>query len=217
VASLPFLQELSNELSHEAQQLYRLKASWGSSYIAFAPAIAGVEMIGIRHLGAVALKGLDRIEISEVVPFAPGEAEDIAPLEAHEPMVTMLRQERASSGSHRAASNHETTHERAIVTEIVICVRTSSNDTDDDVLIGVWDPRSDDIHHPLRLPRGDFQRLFSLKGDLSTEVLEGRKESVREMYERLSLKTLAPTLPFAPYRNAGEYEAYILGEEVEKL
>ncbi len=215
VASLSFLQELSNEISHDAQQLYRIKTSW-ASYIAFAPAIAGVEWVGIRHLGAVSLKGLDRIEIGEVVPFAPGETAEVVPVDAHEPLVTLLRQERASSGAHRVTSQ-ETTHERAIESEIVICVRASSSDLDDEVLIGEWDPRSDDVHRPLRLPRGDFQRLFSLKGELSAELLEDRKESVREMYERLSLKTLAPTLPFAPYRSGGEYEAYILGEEVEKL
>jgi hypothetical protein len=73
------------------------------------------------------------------------------------------------------------------------------------------------VKRPLRLPRGDFQRLFSLKGELSAEVLAGRKESVRLMYERLSLKTLAPSLALAPYRDAGDYDAYVLGEVVEKL
>ena len=77
--------------------------------------------------------------------------------------------------------------------------------------------RSDDVKRPLRLPRGDFQRLFSLKGELSAELLAGRKESVRMMYERLSLKTLAPSTTLAPYRDGAEYDAYVLGEVVEKL
>jgi hypothetical protein len=36
------------------------------------------------------------------------------------------------------------------------------------------------------------------------------------MYERLSTKTLAPALALAPYRE-GEYDAYLLGDIVEKL
>ena len=101
--------------------------------------------------------------------------------------------------------------------EIVICVKSSSSDLDDEVLIGEWDPRSDDVYRPLRLPRGDFQRLFSLRGELSEEMLTERKDEVRDMYERLSLKTLAPALALSPYRDGGDYDAYILGEVVEKL
>jgi hypothetical protein len=110
-----------------------------------------------------------------------------------------------------------TTTERVIGTEIVICVKPESADLADEVLIGEWDPRSDDVRRPLRLPRGDFQRLFALKGELNAELLAGRKESVREMYERLSLRSPAPTLALAPYRSEGGYDAYILGEVVEKL
>ena len=96
-------------------------------------------------------------------------------------------------------------------------MKSSSNDLDDEVLIGEWDPRSDDVNRPLRLPRGDFQRLFSLKGELSAEVLARKKDVVREMYERLSLKTLAPSTALAPYREGSGYDAYLLGDVVEKL
>jgi hypothetical protein len=37
------------------------------------------------------------------------------------------------------------------------------------------------------------------------------------MYERLSLKTLAPATALGPYREDDEYEAYVLGAVVEKL
>ncbi|HEX8171902.1 MAG TPA: hypothetical protein VF824_15305 [Thermoanaerobaculia bacterium] len=221
VTSTALLQELSNELGSEAQQLYRLRAPWGN-YIAFEPAVSGVEMLGIRLLGMVPLKGLGKVEIGEIVPFAAGEAAEILPIDAAEPLVTLLRhdfhlqQELTSSGAWRAASLETTTSERAISSEIVICVKSWPGDNDDEVLIGEWDPRSDDVRRPLRLPRGDFQRLFSLKGVLNADLLAGKKESVREMYERLSMKTLAPDTTLAPYRG-GEYDAYILGEVVEKL
>jgi hypothetical protein len=98
----------------------------------------------------------------------------------------------------------------------VICVPAEGVDEEDEVLIGEWDPRSDDVRRPLRLPRGDFERLFSLKGELTTELLSDKKDVVREMYERLSNKTLAPDLPLGPYRHS-EYDAYVLGDVVEKL
>jgi len=225
VASMALIQELSNELGREAQPLFRVRAPWGGTYVSFAPAIPGVEYLGIRLVGMVALKGLDKVDVTEIVPFAPGEAEDVTPLETVDPLTMLLRQDhnrrREASGGwpsqNGASMNDKATTESMIESELVICIPSSSNDLEDEVLIGEWDPRSDDVKRPLRLPRGDFQRLFSLKGELSAELLAGRKESVKLMYERLSLKTLAPSLALAPYRDAGEYDAYVLGDVVEKL
>jgi hypothetical protein len=221
VASMALLHELSNELADGETTLVRVKTRWGN-YVAFAPAVNGVELVGIRLIGNVALKGLDNIDVGELVPFGPGEAEEIVPLESQESFVMLLRQDfnrrRESSGAWKAVpqpADMKTT-ERAVSSEIVICVKTQSLDLEDEVLIGEWDPRSDDVRRPLRLPRGDFQRLFSLKGELTADALSKKKESVREMYERLSTKTLAPALSLQPYRG-GEYDAYLLGDVVEKL
>ncbi|MBV8517970.1 MAG: hypothetical protein JO197_11275 [Acidobacteria bacterium] len=223
VASMALLQELSNELANEAQPLSRLRTAYGN-YIAFAPAIPGVELLGMRLLGMTALKGLDKIEVAEIAPFSSGEVDEVVPLDSSESLVTLLRhdfhlqQELSSSGAWRAATSIDTTtSEQALQSEIVICVRARSNDVEDEVLIGEWDPRSDDVRRPLRMPRGDFQRLFALRGELTAEILADRKQSVRELYDRLSLQTLIPDLAFAPYRDGGEYDAYLLGEEVEKL
>ncbi|HEY0139487.1 MAG TPA: hypothetical protein VGF48_01255 [Thermoanaerobaculia bacterium] len=219
VASMPLLQELSNEIGQEAQQLFRITTGFGN-YIGFAPAITGVEYLGLRLLGMVALKGLDKLDVGEIVPFGQGDTYEVTPLDTQDPLFILLRQDfhqqQENSAPYDDLLDASTTTERLIGSEIVICVRTVSGDLDDEVLIGEWDPRSDDVRRPLRLPRGDFQRLFSLKGELTTEVLSDRKESVREMYERLSLKTMAPTLALAPYRD-GDYDAYVLGDVVEKL
>jgi hypothetical protein len=221
VASMALLQELSNELADEGATLVRVKTRWGN-FVAFSPGVPGVELVGTRLIGNVSLKGLENIDVGELVPFAPGEAEEIVPLDAQESFVMLLRQDfnrrRESSGAWKAApqpADMKTT-ERTVESEIVICVKTHSLDLEDEVLIGEWDPRSDDVRRPLRLPRGDFQRLFSLKGELTADVLTHKKQSVREMYERLSTKTLAPALALAPYRD-GEYDAYLLGDVVEKL
>jgi hypothetical protein len=222
VASLPLLQELSVELAHEAQQLYRIKSAFGT-YIGFAPAINEVEYVGVRHLGVVQLKGLDKIEVGEILAFGQGEAEEVTPLDVQESFVTLLRQdfhqEKENSGAYHAIDARflTTTTEHVISSELVICAKTYSDDLDDEVLIGEWDPRSDDVKRPVRLPRGDFQRLFSIKGELSAEMLAGKKETVREMYERLSNKTLAPATALGPYRDDSDYDAFVLGEVVEKL
>jgi class 3 adenylate cyclase len=218
VASMPLLQELSNEIGHESQPLLRITTGWGN-YIGFAPAIPGVELLGIRLLGMVSLKGLDKTEVGELVPFAAGDAYESRPAEDHD-LLMLLRQDfhqqQEQTSTYEGSVDHATTTERMIFSEVVICVKTFSEDLDDEVLIGEWDPRSDDVRRPLRLPRGDFQRLFSLRGEITTDLLSDRKESVLEMYERLSTKAPAPTLALAPYRD-GEYDAYVLGEVVEKL
>ena len=130
VASMPFLQELSIELQIEEQQLHQLKTPWGT-YIGFAPAVPGLEFIGIRLLGMVQFKGLDSIDVGEIVPFGPGEAQ-ATEVESSEPLVGLLRQdfhqERQDSAPFNGAFDDdqraETTTERMIASELVICVRS---------------------------------------------------------------------------------------------
>src|SRR3954451_5635373 len=50
VASFSLLQELSNDLASEGQQLYRLRSAW-ATYIGFAPSLTGLEYIGVRLVG----------------------------------------------------------------------------------------------------------------------------------------------------------------------
>jgi hypothetical protein len=218
VASMALLQELSSELAGESQQLHRLRAPFGS-YIGFAPAIDGVEYVGIRLIGMVSLKGLDKIEIGEIVPFTLGEAE-ATPLEAGESLVIVLRQDfhaRDDAPAPMSAEpSGEKTTERIIPTEIVICVKSSA-DADDEVLIGEWDPATDDVRNPLRIPHGDFQRLFSLRDGITAESLAERREDVRETYHKLSDRTPSPPLPFGEFRASGDYDAFVLGAVVEKL
>src|SRR5712691_1705143 len=216
VASLPLLQELSNELSTEGQQLYRLRSAWGI-YYGFDPAVTGLEFVGVRMIGSVSLKGLDNIEVGEIVPFTAGEAEAV-PINTTEALVMLLRQEfhqRDQTGA--AEIPAETTHEKLIPSEIVVCIKADvAGANGGEVLIGEWDPLSDDVRNPVRLPRLDFQRLFSLTGELSKENLASNKKNVRETYLRLSDHIYTPAVQLASYRE-GEYAAFILGDEVEKL
>ena len=222
VASRDFLTELSNELAAESQQLHRLRSPW-ATYIGFAPAVPGLEYIGVRLLGMVSLKGLDHIEVGEIVPFAQGEAQ-ATPIDIGEPLLTLVRQEfhvhdnadhfAKQIGDEQRAT---TTTERVIGSEIIICLKPESS-AQDDVLIGEWDPLSDDVHRPLRIPHGDFERLFSLRGELTLEMLDLKKDSVRELYLRLSdNRNFEPAVQLSEFRTDDEYHAYILGDVVERL
>jgi len=214
VASMSLLQELSNELTAEAQPLVRLRTPFGA-YIGFAPAIVGLEWIGMRLIGMVSLKGLDQVEVGEIAPFAPGEVET-TPIEAGETLVALLRQMFHQEDEVGEGVGAGTTHERAVPNEIVVCARHTAMD-DDEVLIGIWDPVSDDVNNPVRIPRGDFQRLFSLSGELTAESLNFRKDTVRDIYQRLSDRSPAPAVPLAEYRERNESEAFVLGDVVERL
>jgi hypothetical protein len=212
VASMPLLQELSNDLSNEGQQLYRLRTPWGN-YFGFDPTVSGVEFVGARLIGTVSLKGLENVEVAEIVPFAPGEIEAM-PMNTTEPFVILLRQEFHQRGQGGAAEvSTETTHEKLIPSEIVVCVKATNGG---EVLIGEWDPASDDVRNPVRLPRADFQRLFSLTGELDKENLATNKMSVRETYLRLSDHIYTPAVQLSNYRQ-NDYSAFVLGDEVEKL
>jgi hypothetical protein len=218
VASMPFLQELSNELHGESQQLHRLKTPWGM-YIGFAPAVPGLEFIGLRLLGQVQLKGLDNIDVGEIVPFGPGEVQ-ASPIEWPEPLVTLLRQElhqqRQPSAPFDESHRADTTSERMIASELVICVRSEATGGDD-VVIGEWDPRSDDVYRPLRLPRSDFMKLFAVRGELPSSLMSLDRSVVRDLYDRLAPDNLAGAFHLADYRESHEYQAYLIGEVVEKL
>jgi hypothetical protein len=219
VASFPLLQELSNELLTEGQQLFRLRAPW-ATYIGFAPSLSGLEYIGVRLLGMVSLKGLDEVDIGEIVPFAPGDVE-ATPIEGTEPLVRAIRQEFHQERdpvlplSVVAAFDDTTTSEQAIESELLICLRHEPDGTENDVIIGEWDPRTDDLRSPLRFPHGDFIRLFDLKGDLNAELFTTRRETVRDLYTRLSDRTPSAAVPLSDFRDS--YETFVLGTVVEKL
>ncbi len=216
VASMALLQELSGELTHEAQQLHRLRTPWGM-YIGFAPAVPGVEYVGLRLIGMVSLKGLDNIETGEIVPFEQGEVE-ATPIDAGESLITLLRQDYHQREGAPQTLDQATTHEREVGSEIVICLRSGDGSNDaDEVLIGEWNPLSDEVRHALRIPRADFQRLFALRGTLSTEILTSRKESVTDLYYKLSDRADIPSMQLASFREGGNYDAFVLGEVVEKL
>jgi hypothetical protein len=222
VASSALLQELSTELREAAQPLHRITTAWGS-YIGFDPKIEGVEFIALRLIGMAALKGLDQVEVGEIAAFAPGDALSSTPVDIPEPLLTILRQDFHQRNDVPSIAGPEvgvdtsTTREKLIAAEIIVCARSEAGEADDDVVIGQWDPLSDDVRNPLRIPRGDFLRLCSIRGELSAELLGSRKESVASIYQKLADRVEAVSVPLATFRLTGNYEAFVLGDVVEKL
>jgi len=133
-----------------------------------------------------------------------------------ESLVVALRHEFHQRDDTGSPPSMETTHEKLVPSEIVVCVKADPATNGGEVLIGEWDPLSDDVRNPVRLPRADFQRLFALSGELDKENLATNKLSVREIYLRLSDHIYTPAVQLASYRE-NEYSAFVLGDEVEKL
>ena len=216
VASFPLLQELSNELTAEGQQLFRLRAPW-ASYIGFAPSLTGLEYIGVRLIGNVSLKGLDEVDVGEIVPFSPGDVEATT-LDGTEPLVLAIRQEFHQERDRVLPIAREldtTTSEQALEVELLVCLHRDPDGSENDVIIGEWDPRTDNLQRPLRFPRGDFLRLFALKGELNAELFATRRDTVRDLYTRLSDRTPSEAVPLTDFRD--QYATFVLGAVVEKL
>jgi hypothetical protein len=214
VGSWEFLQELSTELLSESQPLYRLRAPWGN-YIGFAPSLPGLDFIGLRLIGMVSLKGLDRIEIGEIAPFASGEIE-ATPLDGNDPLVVALRQEYHQQDDAPAALPtpvDEATDADDAPNELVVCGDVAQTE----IVIGEWERLSDDVRNPLRLPRNDFNTMFAMEGELTTEKLTIRKQSVRDIYQQLALRLDESPLTLANFRLSDKYDAFVLGKIVEKL
>jgi hypothetical protein len=66
------------------------------------------------------------------------------------------------------------------------------------------------------MPRDDFQRLFSLRGDVTTDLLASQKNSVREMYNRLTEHANSEAVPLGAFRTT-DFDTFVLGDVVEKL
>ena len=215
VASFQLLQELAGELTAQEQRLYRIRSNFGT-FIGFNPSVEGVDYVGARLIGMVSLKGLEQIEVAELVPLSKADVEATL-VDTADSFTALLRQdyhfeEKAPKGSR---SPHDQTLEHAPPPEIVLCFNPDEL-SDDEVLIGQWNPVSDDLHEPLRIPKEDFRRLLSIRGPLTEESIERKKDSVMELYHRLC-DTGAGAVPLGPFRTHERYAALVIGDIVERL
>lgn len=221
VASRALLDELSTELLEESRQLYRLRSPW-ASYLGYIPGIDETDYVGFRILGTVSLKGLDNVEVGEVVRFSSSEV-DVTLLDNSEPLVRLLRQEMheqpliplANSDYDDTRSTRDT-RERPVHRELLVC-SGAENILPGMVMMGEWDAQAQEIHHSIQIAEDDLQLLVSLDLPLTRGSLESQKNSIRSLYRRMSEGAVSQPLPLAPFRSEPHFVAYLIGDTVEPL
>ncbi|MEO8215772.1 MAG: hypothetical protein ABI718_01700 [Acidobacteriota bacterium] len=216
VASLSLLEELSSEILDESLPLYRLFAPWGT-YIAFNPEIDRVAFIGVRLIGTVTLKGLEQLELGEVVPFAKDEY-DTELIEEHGSMVALLRQEFHREQELPSIVLPEPPDagpeapQRPRVLELVLCSNDGEKATSNGIIIGEWNPTSDEIRNAIRVPRADLEGLLGFKGQMTRQKLEEHKKLLQQIYRKMRQSENLPTLQLDSLRRQTEFTAFLLGE-----
>ena len=215
VGSRALVEELSGELIDEAREIYRIRARWGT-YLGYVPMLEGVDFVGVRILGTVSFKGLDRVEVVEIVPFVAGEVE-VSQLDQTQRLITLLRQE-LHEGTYppAAVAGDRETRERSLEREILLCAG-AERILPGRVVIGEWDPKSDELHNPIQIAESDLQEVASLDFPINKRMLESHKNSIRNLYRKMSEGLVTDPLPLSPFRGEPHFVAYLLGETVEKI
>ncbi|HUP65561.1 MAG TPA: hypothetical protein VM557_09790 [Thermoanaerobaculia bacterium] len=218
VASIGLIQELASELATTGTQFFRFPATW-DHYVGFSAGLDGIEFLGIRLLGSVALKGLADIEVAEIVPFVPGAVEAI-PAEPGESLIGLLRQnyhdrESGGPGKKRAGDNSRT-RERKVKTEIVLCATCGEHSDESNVMIGEWDPVTNEIRRSIIIPPSYLQNL-GLASPLTTAAVEQSKSSLHDFYRRMKEYENALEDAATPLRRNRDTVAFLLGDVVEQL
>ena len=204
VVSIPFVKQLSIEIVEDGQKLYRLRTPW-SVYLGFpaTPEVGGY--LGIRLLGSVTLKGIGAQDVGEVVWIRANEAE-ISLVEETKPLLQLLQQER-----HRSSAR---TMDSASGADLVVC--ESQNDATSVILVGEWDPVSEEVRRPIRLDGTDAER-YGLAVPLTTEAVELQAAAYQNLYRRLSRIETLPSFSVDAIRRNANFAGFIIGETVERL
>ncbi len=214
VASFPFLDELSSELISESQQLFRLKMPW-ASYIGFRPDVEQVPFVGIRLIGTVSLKGMEKLEVAELIRV--GEDQAVAtPIEQSGSLIGLLRQAfHAGEDASDEDGNKSTPapgRSRGKVLELVLCSKDERAASEQGILIGEWDPRSDEICNSIQIPKADLEGLLGTNGSLTQEKLEEHRAILQRIYRTMKSTSDQPPVRLDSLRRKCDYVAFILGE-----
>jgi hypothetical protein len=209
VVSIPFLEQLSTEVTEDAQKVYRLRAKW-SVYLGFA---SNGGYAAIRLLGAVSLKGIGLQEIGEVVWLRPDDAE-ISVMDEAKPLLQLLQQER----NHKAARNVAVAapaESDAGLADLVVC-EAHAETAEPVILVGEWDPVSEEIRRPIRLDGIDAER-YGLAVPLTVQSVELQSLAYQKLYRRLSRIETLPSFSADVVRHNTNFNGFIIGATVEPL
>jgi hypothetical protein len=210
VASIPFLRRLSTELIEDGQKLYRLSTPW-NIYLGFPAAADGY--LGIRLLGAVSLKGIGSQDIAEVVWLSP-ETTEISLVDDPKQLILLLQQERnrnaaASMNAVPSSSDHG-------AGDLVVCESLAHGGSTPVILVGEWDPISEEVRRPIRLDGFDAER-YGLAVPLTAAAVESQSVAYQKLYRTLSRIETLPSFSVDAIRNNENFSGFIIGATVEAL
>jgi hypothetical protein len=208
VCSIPFVRQLSTEIVEDRQKLYRLRAPW-STYIGVAASTDGY--IGLRLLGSVSLKGIGMQDIGEVVFLASTDA-DVSVVDEDKPLLQLLQQERNRSAA-RKVSDIVTDVEVGIA-DLVVCAE--QNVDAPTILVGEWDPVSEEVRRPIRLDGVDAER-YGLAVPLTMQNVESHTLAYQKLYRTLSRIETLPSFSAQAVRHNDNFSGFIIGATVEPL
>ena len=211
VCSIPFVKQISTEILEDNQKIYRLRTQW-SVYLGFPASVDSGGYIGIRLLGSVQLKGIGAQEIGEVVFLTPDQAE-ISMIDEAKPLLQLLLQERHRSSA-RSVGRIAGTDEAAGNADLVVC--ESQNDSASVILVGEWDPVSEEVRRPIRLDGTDAER-YGLAVPLTAEAVELQTVAYQKLYKKLSRIETLPSFSVDAIRHNANFSGFIIGETVERL
>lgn len=211
VVSIPFLRQLSTEVVEDGQKLYRLATPW-SVYLGFAASGEHGGYIGIRLLGSVTLKGIGAQEIGEVVWLTPDAAE-ISMVEEPKSLLQLLQLERHRFSARRVGTAGDA-HPSGANADLVVC--ESQNETSPVILVGEWDPVSEEVRRPIRLDGTDAER-YGLAVPLTAESVETQMVAYQRLYQKLSRIETLPSFSVGAIRDNANFSGFILGATVERL
>lgn len=217
VASMAMAAELSQELQSEGQQLHRLESRWGS-YIGYRAATQTAELVGVRLIGRVKLKGLDNVEIVEIVGFERDDVKEF-PADEGETLYGLLRQEyhqdsrsRRGEGSGGRAKGKR----HAAVRQLLFCV-AGTDGPHTQVYLGEWDAADDSIRHCLRVAAVQLEFEIGIAPPYSPQLLALRRDDVFERYSAAAMESFEDSVALASLRQAPNYRLFLIGETVETL
>ena len=205
VVSIPFLRQLSTELAEDSQKIYRLRTSW-SVYLGVSASELG-GYVGIRLLGSVSLKGIGMQDIGELVWLTPDVAE-ISMMDDSKPLLQALQLERNRSAARNVRA---ATSDSEIGTSDLVVAQMQTA-----ILVGEWDPVSEEVRRPIRLDGVDVER-YGLAMPLTVQSVESQTVAYQKLYRTLSRIETLPTFSVDALRHNQNFSGFIIGATVEPL
>jgi hypothetical protein len=212
VASIPFLRQLSTEISEDAQKMYRLRTPW-SVYLGFPATGELAGYLGIRLIGSVSLKGIGQQEIAEVVWLAAEDA-DISMIEDRKPLLQLLNQERNVSTARTI--NGPVSDTQIGASDLVVCESLAQSGSAPMLLVGEWDPVLEEVRRPIQLDEAATER-YGLAVPLTAKGVELQSIAYQKLYRTLSRIETLPSFSVDAIRKNTNFSGFIIGATVEPL